>query len=165
MKQLFILVSLVLLSCGARKTNIEKISAKKDSIAETKVLVATVTSKEKTDSTNINTSIDYNEITITPVDSSKAIIVDGKSYKNVVLKIKKSKTNSLYINNKKESDTKRMDSVATTKIVKKEVVDGKTKLVDKKESIVGNIALYSSLLLFWIIVVLFIRKAYKTYVA
>ncbi len=166
MKKVIILASLLLLvSCGARKVDVTKIDIKKDSIAETKVTVAIIENKIKTDSTNIVTNMDSSEITITPIDSSKTIIVDGKSYKNVVLKIKKIKANSLYVNNKKESDTKRMDSVASTKIVKKEVIDGKTKFIDKKESIVGNIVVYSLLLLFIIIAIIIGRKAYKTYIA
>lgn len=166
MKKIIFLISmLVLISCGARKTNTAKVDIKKDSIAETKVIVTTVETKEKTDSTNIVTTIDSSEIVITPIDSSKTIIVDGKSYKNVVLRIKKNKTNSLYINNKKESDIKHMDSTATIKVVKKEVVDGKTKIVDKKESIATNIIVYSLLLLFWVAVFLFIRKTYKAYIS
>ena len=83
----------------------------------------------------------------------------------MVLKIKKTKVNSLYVNNKKESDIKHTDSVASTKVVKKEVIDGKTKIIDKKESIVGNVITYSLLLLFIIIVIIIGRKAYKTYIA
>ncbi len=133
MKRIIFLISmLVLISCGARKTNITKTDIKKDSIVETKVIVTTVETKEKTDSTNIVTTIDSSEIVITPIDSSKTIIVDGKSYKNVVLKIKKIKANSLYVNNKKESETKHMDSTATAKVEVKEQATNKTKVIDKK---------------------------------
>lgn len=165
MKQIFILVSFVLLSCGARKVDIAKIDIKKDSTAITNIVVTTIETKLKTDSTNVNTKVDEDEITFTPVDSSKEIIIEGKHYKNVVLKIKKTKVNSLYVNNKKESDIKHMDSVASTKVIKKEVIDGKTKVIDKKESVVGNVVIYSLLLLFWIAVIMFARKAYKTYLA
>jgi len=144
---------------------VDKIDIKKDSVVETKVIVTTIENKINTDSTNINTTSDFSEIVITPIDSSKTIIVDGKSYKNVVLKIKKIKANSLYTNNKKQSDIKHMDSVASSKAVKKEVIDGRTKIIDKKESIGGNIVVYSLLLLFWIVVILFIRKTYKAYIA
>ena len=165
MKQIFILVSLVLFSCGARKTNTTSIDIKKDSIVETKIKVVTIENKIKTDSTNITTKVDIDEITFIPVNSSKEIVVEGKRYKNVILKIKKSKANSLYVNNKKESDTKRMDSTAGIKAIKKEVTDGKTKVIDKKESIVGNVVVYSLLLLFWVAVIVFVRKMYKTYIA
>ena len=101
MKYILILASLALLSCGSRKVDIQRTTIKKDSVAITEVKVTTMETAEKTDSTNININADSSEIVITPIDSSKTIIVDGKSYKNVVLRIKKSRINTLYTNNKK----------------------------------------------------------------
>jgi hypothetical protein len=131
MKPIYILVSLILFSCGARKVDIQKTTVKKDSIATTEVKVITIENKEKTDSTNITTTIDNSEVTITPIDSCKEIIVDGKSYKNVVLKIKKNKANTLYVNNKMESETRRIDSVATVKVKETEDVLVSGKKIDK----------------------------------
>lgn len=131
MKHLFILVSLVLLSCGARKVDIQKTTIKKDSTATTEVKVITTENKEKTDSTNIATTIDSSEITITPIDSCKEIIVDGKSYKNVILKIKKNKANTLYVNNKKESETKHIDSTSSVKVKETEDVLVSGKKIEK----------------------------------
>ena len=131
-KYILILILLLTASCASRKVNIEKIDIKKDSIAETKVTVTTIENKIKTDSTNITIITDSSEITITPIDSSKIIIVDGKSYKNVVLKIKKAIASTLYVNNKKEYNNKRIDSVATIKVEVKERTTGKTKTIDKK---------------------------------
>jgi hypothetical protein len=111
---------------------VDKLDTKKDSIAETKVTVTTIENKIKTDSTNIVTTIDNSEITITPIDTCKEIIVEGKVYKNVVLKIKKNKANTLYTNNKRESNNKRKDSVATIKVNKTEKTSGKNKTIDKK---------------------------------
>ncbi len=122
----------MLTSCASRKVNINKTDVKKDSIVEAKVVVTTIEKEIKTDSTNINITTDSSETIITPIDSSKVIVVDGKSYKNVVLKIKKTKVNTLYVNNKTESNIKRKDSVATTKIQVKEQTTGKTKIIDKK---------------------------------
>lgn len=132
MKKLLLIICLVLISCGSRKVTVDKLNIKKDSTATTEVKVITVEAKQKTDSTNIVTTVDSSEVTITPIDTCKEIIVEGKVYKNVVLKIKKNKTSTLYTNNKKESETKRIDSTATSKIIKKEVVDSKLKTVDKK---------------------------------
>lgn len=128
----YLLLLLIITSCASRQVHIEKLDIKKDSISETKVKVITIETKEKTDSTNINTNIDCSEITIMPIDSSKTIIVDGKSYKNVVLRIKKTKVNNLYTNNKKESNTKHIDSVATVKTEKTEHKVGKLKEINKK---------------------------------
>lgn len=132
MKKLILLFLIILTSCASRNVQVNKLDTKKDSIAETKIVVATVEVKEKTDSTNIITNIDSSEITITPIDTCKEIIVEGKVYKNVVLKIKKNKVNTLYTNNKKESNIKRMDSTATIKVNKTEKTSGKNKTIDKK---------------------------------
>ena len=132
MKKFILLFLIILTSCASRNVQIDKLNIKKDSTATTEVKVITVEAKQKTDSTNIVTTTDSNEIIITPIDTCKEIIVEGKVYKNVVLKIKKNKTNTLYTNNKKESETKRIDSTATSKVIKKEVVDSKLKTVDKK---------------------------------
>ena len=132
MKKLILLFLIILTSCASRQVQVDKLDVKKDSVAETKVVVTTVENKIKTDSTNIVTTIDNSEITITPIDTCKEIIVEGKVYKNVVLKIKKNKANTLYTNNKTESNNKRMDSVATVKVNKTEKVSGKNKTIDKK---------------------------------
>jgi hypothetical protein len=132
MKKLILLFLIILTSCASRQVQVDKLDIKKDSVAETKVVVTTVENKIKTDSTNIVTTIDNSEITITPIDTCKEIVVEGKVYKNVVLKIKKNKANTLYTNNKTESNNKRTDSVATVKINKTEKVSGKNKTIDKK---------------------------------
>jgi len=132
MKKLILLFLIVLTSCGSRKVQVDKLDIKKDSVVETKIAVTTIETKQKTDSTNIVTTIDNSEIIITPIDTCKEIVVEGKVYKNVVLKIKKNKANTLYTNNKTESNNKRMDSVATIKVNKTEKVSGKNKTIDKK---------------------------------
>ena len=132
MKKLILLFLIILTSCASRHVQVDKLNVKKDSVAETKVIVTTVENKIKTDSTNIVTTIDDSEITITPINTCKEIIVEGKVYKNVVLKIKKNKANTLYTNNKTESNNKRIDSVATAKVNKTENTSGKNKTIDKK---------------------------------
>ena len=132
MKKLILLFLIVLTSCASRQVQVDKLDIKKDSVAETKVTVTTIENKIKTDSTNIIATIDNSEITITPIDTCKEIIVEGKVYKNVVLKIKKNKANTLYTNNKTESNNKHTDSVATVKVNKTEKVSGKNKTIDRK---------------------------------
>lgn len=132
MKKLILLFLIVLTSCASRQVQVDKLDIKKDSVAETKVTVTTIENKIKTDSTNIIATIDNSEITITPIDTCKEIIVEGKVYKNVVLKIKKNKANTLYTNNKTESNNKHVDSVATIKVNKTEKVSGKNKTIEKQ---------------------------------
>ena len=158
MKKIILLFILVLTSCASRKVHIDKIDIKKDSVVETKVEVTTIENEEKTDSTNIVTTIDNSEITITPIDTCKEIVVDGKVYKNVVLKIKKNKVNTLYTNNKTESNNKRVDSVATVKTEVKERTVGKTKTIDKK----ANYWIWLWLLL--LILILYLLWRNKTWI-
>ena len=143
----------MLTSCASRKVDINKTDIKKDSVVNTEVKVITIENKIKTDSTSITTNTDNSEITITPIDSSKVIVVDGKNYKNVVLKIKKIKANTLYINNKKESETKHKDSTATTKIEVKEQSTTKTKTIDKKANYL--------VLFYWLILILILYLLWR----
>jgi hypothetical protein len=132
MKKLILLFLFTLTSCGARKVDVSKIEIKKDSVVEVKAEVKTLETKNVIDSTNIITEINTDEICIEPLDSTKKMVVDGKIYKNVSLKIKKNKVNTTYRNNKTESNIKRTDSVGISKTSVKESVVGKTKKIDKK---------------------------------
>lgn len=134
MKKIIFITMVLLVSCSSRKVLVDKTDIKKDSIAETKVVVTKIDTTNKTDSTKITIDTDSSEIVITPIDSSKTIIVDGKSYKNVVLKIKKNKSNTLYTNTKKEVNIKRIDSTATSKVKTKEHQVDKTKIIDKEQN-------------------------------
>jgi hypothetical protein len=119
MKYLFILF-LLFASCSSRKVIVDTI--KKDSISETVVKTATV--EDIKIETKNDISID--EFTITPLDSLKDIVINGISYKNVVLTYKKTKDNTLYKEEKKVSKIE--DKQQTTKVQVKE----KKKEIDKK---------------------------------
>jgi len=94
MKQIFILVSLFLFGCGSRKVAIQEI--KKDSLKQIETKIVT---KEETN-ISIKNDIYTDEFTITPLDTCKDIVVNGITYKNVVLRHKKVKDNSLHIEKK-----------------------------------------------------------------
>jgi hypothetical protein len=94
MKQIFILVSLILFGCGSRKVAIQEI--KKDSLKQIETKIVT---KEETN-ISIKNDIYTDEFTITPLDTLKDIVVNGITYKNVVLRYKKVKDNSLHIEKK-----------------------------------------------------------------
>lgn len=94
MKAIYILVSLILFSCGSRKVAIQEI--KKDSLKQIETKI--VTEEE----TNIAIKNDFlsEEVIITPFDTLKDIVVNGITYKNVILRYKKVKDNSLHIEKK-----------------------------------------------------------------
>jgi len=94
MKAIYILVSLVLFGCGSRKVAIQEV--KKDSLKQIETKIVT---KEETNIA-IKNDIYTDEFIITPLDTLKDIVVNGITYKNVVLRYKKVKDNSLHIEKK-----------------------------------------------------------------
>jgi ATP-dependent Zn protease len=153
MKNLIFIVLLFLTSCASRKVVVDKTDIKKDSVSETTVTKNVTENKVKTDTTTVRRIESTDEITIIPIDSTKEIYVNNVPYKNVVLKIKKNKSNTLYTNSKKESNTKRIDSVATNKTQTKERIKGKTKFIDKA-------AIYTPWI-FWIILILILYLLWR----
>jgi hypothetical protein len=135
---ILVLLSCVLVSltssCASRKVIVDKTDIKKDSIVETKVKVIVTETEKKSDSTNIFITNENSELTITPIDTTKEIIVNGVSYKNAILNVKKNKTNVSYSNKNKTSYTKSKDSTSTNKVVKTEVIKTKEKKIDKKQN-------------------------------
>ena len=90
MKQIIILLfSILLISCGTRKVAIQEI--KKDSLSQISTKI--VTNEISNLSSKNNIIVD--EFIITPLDSCKDIVVNGVTYKNVVLRHINTKDNSL----------------------------------------------------------------------
>lgn len=132
MKPIYILVSLLLFSCASRKVDIKVQEVKKDSLVETKIDLTENKVKDSTAETNTRTIINIDEIIIKPIDSLKEFIVEGKTYKNVVLSYKKTKTNSLY-NNKIKVSENTLKHVKTNSKIKTSVKENiKEKQIDKK---------------------------------
>lgn len=157
-KLLCILVSIIFISCGARKVNKTNLEEKKDSVS-----VVDVKTEIKT---NENTEIDNNskidkteeEFIIEPIDNTKEIVVNGKTYKNVKIRHKKIKDNSLHINQKKVSKNALKQQIKHNKqVISKRKVFIEKK-IDKKESLVK----YFYLLL--LIILLYIIYKYRYYI-
>jgi hypothetical protein len=149
MKQIFILVSLVLIGCASRKVDVKKIEIKKDSLVETKIDLTENKVKDSIVETNINKIVYFDEIIIKPLDSCKEFIVEGKTYKNVVLSYKKTKTNTLYNNKIKVSENTLKHVKTDSKIKTSSKENIKEKQIDKKSNyfiylwfILGIIILY-----------------------
>lgn len=149
MKHIFILVSLFLIGCASRKVDIKTTDIKKDSLVETKIELTENKVKDSTAETNTKTIINIDEIIIKPLDSLKEFIVEGKTYKNVVLSYKKTKTNTLS-NNKIKLSENTLKHVKTNSKVKTSTKENiKEKQIDKKANyfvylwfILGIIILY-----------------------
>jgi hypothetical protein len=95
MKQIIILLfSILLISCGTRKVAIQEI--KKDSLSQ----ISTKIETNEISNLSSKNNIIVDEFIITPLDSCKDIVVNGVTYKNVVLRHINTKDNSLHIKQK-----------------------------------------------------------------
>lgn len=87
MKKIILILFLILTSCAARKVNVDK----KDSVVKTDSTSTTDKKVISTQDNHIKIITDASELEIVPIDTSKSIEIDGKKYRNVVLRYKKSK--------------------------------------------------------------------------
>lgn len=164
MKKFILILFLFLISCGARKVAVTNIDVKRDSLSIVTKDTMAVSAIKINDSTNIKVNKEEDEITITPIDTSKEIVYNGRRIKNAVLRIRKVKTNSLYTNVNKVSKNDSIAVKTTNTVSIKDVKKENTKQVDKKEPIVGNIIFFSSMLFLLIVLGVIVRKMYKTYI-
>jgi len=110
----------LLSSCGTRKVVIDEV--KKDSLSQISTKIVT----NEVSNMSSKNDIIVNEFIITPLDSCKDIVVNGITYKNVVLRHINTKDNSLHKEDIKVSKIE--DKQQTTKVEVKE----KKKEIDKK---------------------------------
>ena len=120
---LFILLS----SCGARKVAIEKTDTivKLDSTSTIKKEEVVVTQN------NIVVNTDTDEVEITPIDSTKPVIIGEKKYLNAKIRYKKTKA-SVVDATKKEEVKNEVQEVKVVKDKKEKIFNKK---IDKKESL------------------------------
>lgn len=154
MKHLFILVSIFLIGCASRKVGVD-IKKKDSTIVETKTEVVI----KKTDSTSDNFLVDKSEsdeLIITPIDTTKEIIVNGKKYFNAILKYKKTKNNTYTKSKVKVSkiEDKHTNSKSNIRIKSKE----KAKKIET-----NNTTLYLFILIILIILIFISDRLRKIY--
>jgi hypothetical protein len=135
------------MSCASRRVQINNTETKTDSIVEHKDTIATKT----IDSIYIKKDVSKDEITITPLDTCKPFMVNGTSYKNAIIRIKKVKDNSLY--SKKKTEALNASKTQTNRVAKVSVI--KTKQIEKK----ANLPLYFILYILFAII-LFLAYRY-----
>lgn len=150
-KLIYILVSLLFISCGSRKVSKTNLEEKKDSVSVVDVKTE-IKTNENTEINN-NSKIDKteDEFIIEPIDNTKEIVVNGKTYKNVKIRHKKTKDNSLHINQKKVVKNALKQQIKHSKQV---VTASKVfieKKIEKKESLIKYFYILLLILLFYII--------------
>jgi len=128
----------LLTSCSTRKVVIDEV--KKDSVSQISTKIAT---KEVAD-LKIDNNIITEELVITPIDTCKDIVIDGKVYKNVVLTYKKTKDKSIYT--EKKIASKIEDKQHSIKIIEKT----KKKEVERKSVNFLWIIIISLIVVIWL---------------
>lgn len=143
----FILILLLLSSCGARKVDINKtdIVAKVDSTAVVKQEVVT------TQDNHISVSTNTDELEICPLVDTVPMVVNGITYKNAKLSYKKTK--------KVLVDTTKIKVAEKTSIKVEVKKDAKVKTFKKDIDKKANYSIY----LWWLLILLLIALAYYTY--
>ena len=131
------IVVTMLSSCGTRKVVIDEV--KKDSVSQisTKIVTEEVI--------KIKNDVVIDEFTITPLDTCKDIVVNGISYRNVILKYKKTKDNSIQDIKISEEKLKTQDTKVTQ--------NRKVKDIDRTSNPLLN--------LLWLLIPLFAYLIYK----
>jgi hypothetical protein len=150
-KLIYILVSIIFISCGSRKVNKTTIEEKKDSVSVVDVKTE-IKTNENTEINN-NSKIDKteDEFIFEPIDNTLPFIVNSKIYKNVKIRHKKTKDNSLHINQKKVSKKALKQQIKHSKQVVSTSKVFKEKKIDKKESLVIYFYYILLIILFYII--------------
>jgi len=127
----------ILSSCSTRKVVIEEV--KKDSLSQ---IVTKIVTKEDIKIETKN-HIVTNEFIITPLDTCKDIVVNGITYKNVVLRHINTKDNSLH---KEDIKVSKIEDKQQTIKVKENTKD---KNIEKTSNPIGYILIIIIIYLVW----------------
>lgn len=127
-------MAFLLCSCGARKVN--KSNTVSDEIQTIEITKAD--SSKTVTVTDVNTKIIDNsssdEVTISPIDSTKEMVVEGKKYYNAKLSRKKAFNNKVVDNAIKVSETRQNDIKETSKAQIVKHVEAKVYHSERKSS-------------------------------
>ncbi len=131
----------MLSSCGTRKVVIDEV--KKDSLSQISTKIVTKEDIKIETKNDITTD----EFTITPLDTCKDIVIDGKTYRNVTINYKKTKDNTI--------------QVQDIKVAKKELKVQDTKVTQNRK--VKDITKTSNpfLILLWLLIPLIAYIIYR----
>lgn len=147
LKYSFIFLFVLLASCGARKVDVQKTDTivKVDSTSTIKKEEVVVTQN------NISINTDTDEMEITPIDSTKPVIIGEKKYFNAKIRYKKTKF-ALVDTTKKQEIRKESQEVKLVKDKKEKVFK---KNIDKKESLI--------VFWWWLLIILLVVLFFYTY--
>ena len=128
-------------SCGTRKVVIEEV--KKDSLSQIYTKIETKEDIKIETKNNIITD----EFIITPLDTCKDIVVNGITYKNAILSYKKTKDNTIQVQDIKVSKIEDKEQIVKSTIIEKK------KEIERKSNPMLN--------LLWLLIPLFMYIIYR----
>ena len=128
----------LLASCSTRKVVIDEV--KKDSLSQ---IVTKIVTEEVAD-LKIDNNIITEELTITPIDTCKDIVIEGKTYNNVILTYKKTKDRTVHT--EKKITSKIDEKKEKTKTVEKK----KQKKIERKSFNILWIVIISLIIVVWL---------------
>jgi hypothetical protein len=133
----YILLLLLIVSCGSRKVQVNNIEEKKIETVASHIVDTTKTITQENLNIKVIDSSEDSEIFISPIDTSKVFIYNGRVVKNAVLRIKKHKNNIITTSSQNSSQIKQ-NGVAKDVVSKKETqVEIKQKQSERKESLLN----------------------------
>jgi len=127
----------MLSSCSTRKVIIDEV--KKDSLSQISTKIVTKEDIKIETKNDITTD----EFIITPLDTCKDIVIDGKKYRNVTINYKKTKDNTIQVQDIKVA--KNEDKQQTTKVKE----NTKVKNIEKTSNPIGYILIIIIIYLLW----------------
>lgn len=149
MKKIFILLLIILSSCASRKVAVNKVDTevKIDSVSTVKI------DGTYTKENNVFIKETISELEYKPLDTLKPMVIDGKEYKNTIIRLKQS--------NKSIVDTTKTKVVVNTEkkvALKKEI---KSKVFNKEIKKEVNYSYYILFILFILIILVSYRYLKK----
>lgn len=152
---ILVVIFFLLCSCSARKVSKSNTESKETTKSET----------AKTDSSKVVTNIESNtkivdssdseEITFEPVDNTKPMVVNSKTYLNARISTKKVKTNKVTTNDLNVSKTAQNSVKEVNKQQSSKEVKAEVKNVEKKQ--------FNFLNLWWLLLLIPLYLLYKRY--
>jgi ATP-dependent Zn protease len=134
-------------SCGVRKTQQTKTDVTTKEVVTDN---STIETKTNTNTKVIDCTF-TDEIEIIPIDNTKEIIVNNKSYKNVRIKYKKTKSNTTTQESIKESKTQKNN-------IKNKI---KTELKNKNKTTESKRNIFLDFWWLWLLIIALIYLGYK----
>lgn len=119
-------------SCGSRKVEKSKTETKETEIVQTSKVDSSKTVTLTDSNTKVVDSSSSDEIEILPIDSTKEIVVAGKTYKNVIIRHKKHKAAKVLDESKNVSETKQNSVIESGKTQKTKTVSAEVKNIERK---------------------------------